>query len=271
MPPDRPRRRAATVRRMAWEHEVVAFNTATESTNRMHDDAVAATFGFRGGLVPGVDVWAYLSRPCVDRWGVAFLEHGTMEARFLLPVYDGERVVCRLDEDGRLTATGPDGTLRAEGRADVTEHPPVRWLGTADVPDPVPAAEPQLLAPGTVLGTLRFHHRAAPAAQYLADVREDSAVYERGAVAHPGFLARQANYVLSSSVRLGPWIHVSTRAHHRGLARDGELVEVRGVVTGEREHKGHRFVDLDVEVTADERPVWSASHTAIWRPRQDRA
>lgn len=256
---------------MAWEHEVVAFNTATESTNRMHDDAVAATFGFRGGLVPGVDVWAYLTRPCVDRWGVDFLERGTLRARFLLPVYDGEVVVARLDDDGTLVATGPDGTVRAQGRATVGDLPPVRALAAADVPDPVPPVDADRLAPGTVLGTLRFHHRAAPAAQYLADVREDSDVYEGGAVAHPGFLARQANDVLASSVRLGPWIHVSTQAHHRGLVRDGALVEVRGVVTDEREHKGHRFVDLDVEISADGRPVWSAAHTAIWRPRRDRA
>jgi hypothetical protein len=256
---------------MAWEHAVVAFNTATESTNRMHDDAVAATFGFRGGLVPGVDVWAYLTRPCIDRWGVEFLEAGTMAVRFVLPVYDGERVLCRLGDEGELTVTGPDGTVRAQGRARVGDLPSVRELATADVPDPVPPVEAHLLAPGTVLGTLTFHHRAGPAAQYLADVREDSDVYEGGAIAHPGFLARQANHVLSSSVRLGPWIHVSTRAHHRGMVRDGELVEVRGVVTDEREHKGHRFVDLDVEITADGRPVWSAAHTAIWRPRQDRA
>lgn len=255
---------------MAWEHEVIAFNTATESTNRMHDDTVAATFGFRGGLVPGVDVWAYLTRPCVDRWGTAFLEGGTMGARFLLPVYDGEQVVCRLEEDGTLTATGPDGTVRAQGRAGMDDPPPPAEIDAADVPDPVPPAEAELLAPGTVLGTLRFHHRAGPAGQYLADVREDSDVYQGGAVAHPGFLARQANYVLSSSVRLGPWIHVSTRAHHRGLVRDGELVEVRGVVTDERAHKGHRFVDLDVAITADGRPVWSAAHTAIWRPRRQR-
>lgn len=256
---------------MAWEYEVVACNTATESTNRMHDDAVAATFGFRGGLVPGVDVWAYLTRPCVDRWGVEFLEAGTMEARFVLPVYDGEPVRCRLDDDGTLTATGPDGTVRARGHAGMDEAPPVAEIGTADPPDPVPAAEAELLAPGTVLGTLRFHHRAGPGAQYLADVREDSDVYQEGEVAHPGFLARQANYVLSNSVRLGPWIHVSTRAHHRSTVRDGELVEVRGVVTAEREHKGHRFVDLGVEITADGRPAWSAAHTAIWRPRRDRA
>lgn len=253
-----------------WEHRVVAFNTATESTNRMHDDTVAATYGFRGGLVPGVDSWAYLTRPCVDRWGRDFLAHGTMEARFLLPVYDGEEVVARLDDDGTLTLVGPDGDVRATGHAALPEPgdaTPVRDLAAAPVPDPVPPAEPELLVPGTVLGTLRYHHRAEPHLDYIESVRDDPALYDDGAIGHPGQLARLANYVLSSTVRLGPWIHVETRARHRGLVRDGDEVEVRGVVTDEREHKGHRFVDLDVEIAAGGRPVWSASHTAIWRPR----
>ncbi len=193
---------------MAWDHAVVAFNTATESTNRMHDDAVAATYGFRGGLVPGVDVWAYLTRPCIDRWGLEFLDRGTMEARFLLPVYDGEEVVARLADDGTLTVMGPDGSLRATGSARIEEPAPVRTLATAPVPDGPPPATAERLAPGTVLGTLQFTFRQAPAAQYLADVRETSPLYADGAVSHPGFLARQANFVLSSSVRMGPWIHV---------------------------------------------------------------
>ena len=256
---------------MPWEHEVEAFNTATESTNRMHDDAVASTYGFRGGLVPGVDVWAYLTRPCTDRWGAEFLERGSMEARFVSPVYDGERVTALLDDDGSLRCTGPDGTERARGRATVEDPPPWAELPFAPLPEEPPLATPELLAPGTVLGTLHMRHRADAAAQYLDDVRETSELYEGGAVCHPGFLARTANWVITNTVRLGPWIHVSTRAHHRGIARDGELLEVRGVVVDEREHKGHRFVDIDVTVTADGRPVWSAFHTAIWRPRRARA
>ncbi len=255
-----------------WIHEVVAFNTATESTNRMHDDAVASTFGFRGGLVPGVDVWAYLTRPCVDRWGIDFLERGTLDARFLLPVYDGERVQARLDADGTLTCVGPDGSVRAQGSAALgtADDPPAKVLPAAPVPAPAPPAEPELLVPGTVLGSLSVPYRADLAQQYLVDVLDDSAVYEAGAVCHPGFLARQANYVLSYTVKLGPWIHVSTRAHHRGIVRDGDRIEVRGVVVDEREHKGHRFVDVDVEITVGDRPVWSAFHTAIWRPRRNR-
>ena len=256
---------------MVWERQVVAFNTATESTNRMHDDAVAATFGFRGGLVPGVDVWAYLTGPCVDRWGLEFLERGAMEVRLRTPVYDGERVVARLDDDGTLSCTGPDGDERACGRAElVDDPPPVKELPFAALPDEPPPATPERLAPGTTLGTLHLHHRGDAAVQYLDDVRETSSLYEGGDVCHPGFLARTANWLLTNTVRLGPWIHVSTRAQHRGVARAGELLEVRGVVVDEREHKGHRFVDLDVEVTADDRPVWSAFHTAIWQPRRDR-
>ena len=41
-------------------YRVQAFNTAKLSENKMHDDTVAKRFGFSGGLVPGVDVMAYM-------------------------------------------------------------------------------------------------------------------------------------------------------------------------------------------------------------------
>lgn len=254
--------------RARWTSEVVAFNTATQSANRMHDDTVAATFGFPGGLVPGVDVWAYATGPCLDRWGTDFLTGGTIDLRFSTPVYDGETVTSTLDEDGALEVRGPDGDIRATGTARLSgDQPAPAALPDAEVPDDPPPATPERLAPGTVLGTLRFHHRAGPHAEYLDDVRDPRAAYAGGRVCHPGFLARQANYVLSRTVRLGPWIHVSTRATHRRVVTDGDAIEVRGVVTDEFERKGHRFVVLDVEVTADGDPAWSASHTAIWQPR----
>lgn len=249
---------------------IEAYNTATDSTNRMHDDSVAHTFGFRGGLVPGVDVWAYMTQPCVDRWGERFLTASTMEARFVSPVYDGELVDVCLDDDGSLTVTGPDGTVRATGTASLDDSlPPVVEVPTAPRPDPVPLVTAALLAQGTALGTLEFSFRREPAAVYLAEVRDEHELYNGGAVCHPGFLARQANSVLHLNVELGPWIHVGTRAHHRGLVRDGDSLAVRGQVAAEYERKGHRFVDLDVEVTANGVAVWSAFHTAIWQPRVD--
>lgn len=253
---------------MTDDYMVEAFNTATQSTNRMHDDAVAQTYGFRGGLVPGVDVWAYMTRPCVDRWGEEFLTSSTMHARFVSPVYDGEVVSVTLTEGGDLAVIGPDGTTRATGRAALAEPPDVVEIDEEPWPDSAPQVTAELLAPGTTLGTVRFHYRRDPAAIYLGEVRESSDVYRSGGICHPGFLARQANSILHGNVRLGPWIHVGTRAHHRGLVHDGDAVEVRGRVADEYERKGHRFVDVDVEITANGAPVWSASHTAIWQPRQ---
>src|SRR6516225_8392372 len=54
-------------------YRVEAFNTAKASENKIHDDAVARRFGFGGGLVPGVDVYAYMAHQPVVRWGRASL------------------------------------------------------------------------------------------------------------------------------------------------------------------------------------------------------
>ena len=71
-------------------YRVQAYNTAKLSENKMHDDTVAKRFGFSGGLVPGVDVMAYMMHLPVAKWGRAFLERGLIEARFVKPVYDVE-------------------------------------------------------------------------------------------------------------------------------------------------------------------------------------
>src|SRR5205807_5044808 len=71
-------------------YRVEAFNTARASENKIHDDAVARRFGFGGGLVPGVDVYAYMTHLPLRRWGRVWLERGSADCRFIKPVYDGE-------------------------------------------------------------------------------------------------------------------------------------------------------------------------------------
>ena len=53
-------------------YRVTAYNTSKQSENKMHDDTVARRFGFSGGLVPGVDVFAYMIHLPVREWGRAF-------------------------------------------------------------------------------------------------------------------------------------------------------------------------------------------------------
>ncbi|HZE47703.1 MAG TPA: hypothetical protein VE087_12555, partial [Xanthobacteraceae bacterium] len=80
-------------------YRVSAYNTAHESENKIHDDATARRFGFGGGLVPGVDVYGYITHMPVARWGRAWLERGTAECRFFKPVYDGETATVIAGED----------------------------------------------------------------------------------------------------------------------------------------------------------------------------
>ena len=75
-------------------HEVNAFNLSAASENKIHDDAVAQKFGFQGGLVPGVEVYAYMSNLPVRQFGAEWLSGGTAECRFLKPVYDGRQAVA---------------------------------------------------------------------------------------------------------------------------------------------------------------------------------
>lgn len=252
-------------------HSLVAFNTATASTNKIHDDEVAQRFGFRGGLVPGVDVYAYLCHPPVEAWGIAWLERGTMRVRFHQPVYDGHRVDIVPGAGGRLELRDEAGVLRADGVATLPDHPvaspdPADWPDVEQVVDP-PKASPEVLVPGTALGLAPHGFHADRAQEYLDDVREEAPIYAAEGVAHPGWILRDANYVLSANVRLGPWIHVESVVQHHLAVHDGEEVSARAIVTKEWDHKGHRFVELDVLHLADGRPVARTTHTAIYRPR----
>ena len=92
-------------------YRVEAFNTAKASENKIHDDVVARRFGFGGGLVPGVDVYAYMAHLPVARWGRAWLERGAAECRFQKRVYDGDIATVTATE----TAEGLDIRVESHG------------------------------------------------------------------------------------------------------------------------------------------------------------
>ncbi len=257
-------------------YQVEAYNTAKASENKIHDDAVAQKFGFTGGLVPGVDVYAYMTHQPVEHWGRAWLERGTIECRFGKPVYDGEvAVVTAAETESGLTL---EVESLGEHCAAATASLPSRAVAApssgslqADAPpreDVRPPASETSMPERQVFASRPIALTPELAAQYLHDVRETDPLYVQEQLAHPGFLLRLCNRVLSDNVVLGPWMHVGSIVHNQGLARIGETVSARARVARNYEHKGHRFVELDVLVLADERPVVHVVHTAIWLPRQ---
>lgn len=260
---------------MPTTRTISAFNTATASENKIHDDAVASRFGFTGGLVPGVDVFAYLAHMPMARWGQDWLAGGFMQARFVKPVYDGDAatITATPERDGLALSISARGDFCASGTARRKGSPaPSSLLPVGIMPDHEkrPPASPMSLAPGLMLGTRRETYTQAAGLAHIEAVRDDPALYENGRIANAAWLLRRANYVLADNVKLGPWIHVESALDLHSLLSDGEELEVRAMVADNVETKGHLMVVLDVQMLAGSRFVASCRHWAIYEPRQVR-
>ncbi len=254
------------------DYRVQACNLSHASENKIHDDGVARRFGFQGGLVPGVEVYAYMTHLPAARWGVGWLERGTAECRFSKPVYDGKLAVA----SATVTAGALSITVESEGERCAT--------GAATLPDeagaapvlsdaaPIPAfearpdADEASLATGRRLSSHPVHLTEDRLQKYLADIHESEPLYARAKLVHPAFMLRLSNLALKDNVKLGAWIHAASSIRHCGLAHAGESLAAHAVVTANYERKGHRFVDLDVVIVADGiRAVAQVRHTAIYR------
>jgi len=241
---------------------VRAVNTALDSENRIHDDRVAAEYGFHGGLVPGVTIYGYLAAAVIDHLGPDWLRHGAMDVRFREPFYEGEQVAVSI-------ADLPEGRIKIEAgsRAEATA-----WLDPNPQPSDYPpqhiapkqTASRETIQPGMILETLEKTldlsqpGLSAPFDAFIGPER----------FAHPAVILGLANEVLMHNYILGPWIHSSSEIRNASPARDGEPVQVCAKIVDAYERKGHEFIVLDVAVLSASTLVSRIRHTAIWKPRK---
>jgi acyl dehydratase len=258
-------------------YRVTAYNTSKQSENKIHDDTVARRFGFSGGLVPGVDVMAYMMHLPVAKWGRAFLERGVIEARFVKPVYDGEVAeLAGAESNGALAIeVQSGGQLCATGSASLPETAPAISMAEYKEVAAVTERKPVNAASYEVdkwLGTVPRDWAGDAAREYLADIRESDPIYAQDGLGHPGLLQRVMNKVLVDNAILGPWIHVGSRMQLLSAAKTGDVLTARAKVTGNYDKKGHRFVELDALVVANGKtPLAHCHHIAIYQPREQAA
>lgn len=257
-----------------------ARNTVPLSENKIHDDRVAAEYGFRAGLIPGVTVYGYMASEVVVRLP-KWLERGSMQVRFQEPFYDADELIVRVEAgDGaglRVTAERPDGTVCATGTATISERPPVHEADFIDHPLPAyderPPACWDAFVPRAPLGTLHerldltdrawmeqlnFDTEAEPSHMYIG----------ASAVAHPAVLLGFSNRILSRNFKLGPWMHVGSELTNLGMARHHDEITVTGRVHDRFERKGHEFVVIDAALSVrGGQPIQRVRHTAIYRPK----
>jgi len=255
-------------------YDVRAFNQAAASENKIHDDTVAKRFGFKGALVPGVTVFAYMAHLPVARFGRAFLDRGAADCRLLKRVYggggggvsaasEGEGLVLLVESSGERCATG-HASLPARRDA-----PAIDTLPEGTPPAERPKASEESLKVGRALGVKPFVADRALLSTYLDEIGETEPLYRADGLVHPGQILRLANFALLQNVVLGPWIHVGSTIRFHSAARVGEALTLRSRIASNSVSKGHAIVAFDAIVIANgTRLVAEIGHSAIWRPRQ---
>ena len=264
-------------------HTLRAINEAAESENKIHDDTIAAQYGFRGGLVPGVSVYAYMTYPLAQAFGVDWLTRGTAQVRLSKPVYDHDEVTV-----GATVTAASESELRFDTRS-VNADGVVCGVGCATLPakaaaapamDAVAAGGPaervpvhwDLIVVGEPLPVLEERIDQAENEAYCQSHSDDLELY-RGpdGYVHPGWLLQRCNRIFSNRFILNPWIHVGSDITMHRPCRVGEIIELRAVPIDKFERKGHEFTVLDMLVMADGDVAQRVKHTCIFKPRKTRA
>lgn len=266
-------------------HKVVAKNYAEASENKMHSGDVARRYGYSGGLVPGVGVFAYMTVPVAQALGKQWLGHGTMAGKFLKPLYDGEVATVRSHVSSidpiRITVSivNDADVLCAVGEASLPDkhaHLEVSRFPFATLPKPGQKLPPKVdaLEEDIVLGSLEFTvdpgHQEGEYGNFLDEMQDSLPVY-RGpeAAIHPAFLLQKANGLLVQNIELGPWIHTASDVNYYATPKKDETLFMRGKIAHSYTKRGHDIVVLDIAVLGEEeRPIAHLTHTAIVRPHE---
>lgn len=262
-------------------HTLTAHNDAAASANKIHDDTVAQQYGFRGGLVPGVSVYAYMTYPLVQSLGAAWLDQHTARVQFAKPIYAGDAVtvtgtvtevadaalgfdIAGLNPDGVQCGIG---SSMLPGSASPVPALDVVPAGPHQAPR-VPASWDTIVV-GEPLPVLTLTVSPADNEAYCQEHSDDLELYRgtQGYV-HPGMLLRQCNRIFSEHFILGPWMHVGSEIITYRACRVHQPLEIRGVPVQKFAKKGHEFTVIDVLILADGAVAQRVQHTSIFRPRQ---
>jgi hypothetical protein len=262
-----------------WKAE--ALNTAPDSQNEIHGDRVATQYGFKGGLVPGVTISAYLIHPAVQAWGMDFLTRGFAHVRVGSPLYDEEpfEVVIDTQDDVSYNARilRPDGTESAN--AEIS-------LAATQAPAPArrgdPVADSHFVGPQSSFdtwtrlkkeGCLAFRYHWGNPHRMRAYVRDRSLMPDvhqgESAFANMGYVLSMSNWILASNAHMNPWIHLETHSqNYQPIPHDTDIIAEMSVVDF-FEKKGHEFVDADIALfnEADDTCFSTIRLRAIYRLR----
>lgn len=258
---------------------LIARNSAHASDNKIHSDEEARRFGYRAALVPGVTLYAYMTRLVVPYFGADWLARGAATIACLRPIYAGDHITCtatlRREDGGEvldLACTRDDGTIGATATAWIPTEPGLMDTALPDLsPRETEAVKPPLTPDsvpiGRPLNPLDSHFTADAVAAYLTETSDPGVLYGERAVLPPGMLAGRQARLLRHNFTFGPSIHTASLIQHLAPAPAPAQYRTGGVIRETRERNGHHYLVLDALTTADGAPVARIRHTSIFQVR----
>ena len=260
------------------DYKVTARNDANAAENRIHGDEIAAKYGFRGGLVPGVTVFGYLSHPLVEQFGRQWLVNNVVETRFLKPAFEGDELLITSrhiegdDHAGHIEtlAHNQNGELLAflRSRQSSTQQPvsPLAAQRRQSAPEGRPEISWDAIVIDEPYGDYRFtlsEQENRVRAEFLGDGL--SCYQSSDGLLHPYFLLDACNQVMKRRYFMPAWIHTGSKLVLREPLLVGKEIEIRAVPTRKWETKGHQLFTVYQSFWQQDRLALEVDHTAIFR------
>ena len=264
-----------------WEEK--AFNQVPDSENEIHGDAIAQQFGFKGALVPGATVAAYLVHPVVEELGYEFLCRGAFSAKFLAPVYDDVNFkveTLRETEDQYSVEISQSGDQVCASA--LINIPPLDRNPPSPKGDELgdPKAERESATPDTMRAlqekgckafedTWQQQHQMST---YLRDPSMMADPFYRDKFANPAFLIGMSNFVFASNAQMNPWILVEAHCQNFEALPEGSRVLGEMEVLDLFNRRGHEFADSRINLfDADSESCFSTIRLrAIYKVRDEK-
>ena len=237
-----------------------ALNTAPDSENQIHSDDLAKRYGFKGGLVPGVTVSAYLLHPVIESSGMDWLEKGYANCKITSPLYDGENfeVVSEIPREGQTNTflKNEDGKIIANAESKILENIPFKPKYRGD-----PLIQEEFKAPVASFAewkklkeegckAFKFHWGGDKPLIYLSDEKKLPLILQPSKSGHANlsFLLGCANWILAGNAFMNPWVHLQTKSqNYKAVSLETALIAEMSVIDF-YEKKGHEFIEVEVNL-----------------------
>jgi hypothetical protein len=237
-----------------------ALNTAPDSENQIHSDDLAKRYGFKGGLVPGVTVSAYLLHPVIESSGMAWLEKGYANCKITSPLYDGENfeVISEIPREGQTNTflKNEDGKIIANAESKILENIPSKPKYRGDL-----LIQEEFKAPIASFAewkklkkegckAFKFHWGGDNPLIYLSDEKKLPLILQPSKSGHANlsFLLGCANWILAGNAFMNPWVHLETKSqNYKAVSIETTLIAEMSVIDF-YEKKGHEFIEVEVNL-----------------------